>query len=201
VTYFAVATSSAGSATSLSALLTVNPAPPTIATPPASQSVPLGGSATLSVVASGTAPFAYQWRKNGMPMATASTSSLSLTNVQATDGGSYDVVVDNPANAPASSAPAALVVGTTPVAPGILTSPVAQTVPSGASATFTVVATSTNPLAYQWRKSGVPLSDGAGVSGASTATLVLSGVGPAQIGSYDVVVSNGTLPNASRAPA
>ncbi len=38
----------------------------TISTQPASQTVAAGQSATFSVVATGTAPMTYQWRKNGV---------------------------------------------------------------------------------------------------------------------------------------
>lgn len=44
------------------------PTAPTITTHPLSQSVALGGSVTFSVTTSGTAPFTYQWRKNGQPI-------------------------------------------------------------------------------------------------------------------------------------
>ncbi len=65
-TFSVVVTNSVGSATSANATLTVNAATaPTITTQPASQSVTAGATATFSVGASGTAPFTYQWRKNG----------------------------------------------------------------------------------------------------------------------------------------
>ncbi|MHB8610744.1 MAG: choice-of-anchor D domain-containing protein, partial [Candidatus Acidiferrales bacterium] len=38
---------------------------PTITTPPANQTVTAGQTATFTVVAAGTAPFSYQWQKNG----------------------------------------------------------------------------------------------------------------------------------------
>jgi hypothetical protein len=49
---------------------------------------------------------------------------------------------------------------------------------------FTVVATGTPPLNYQWRKDGQPLT------GQTSATLTLANVQPSQAGSYTVVVSN-----------
>src|SRR5256885_14133591 len=45
-----------------------------------------------------------------------------------------------------------------PVAPSITTQPASQTVTAGQMATFTVVATGTAPLSYQWRKSGTAIS-------------------------------------------
>jgi hypothetical protein len=80
------------------------PAAPTITTHPVSQSVALGGSATFSVAASGTTPFTYQWRKNSQPITSATNATLTLTNVQTTDAGSYDVVVTNSLGSATSNA-------------------------------------------------------------------------------------------------
>jgi hypothetical protein len=70
---------------------------PAIATPPAGQVEIAGGSVTFTVTATGSVPLAFQWRCNGRTLAGATTTSLSLTNLQATHAGSYDVVVSNPA--------------------------------------------------------------------------------------------------------
>ena len=66
--YRAVASNSGGSATSNAATLTVNPAPvpPTITQQPAPQTTAVGGSATFSVAATGTAPLYTTWRLNGV---------------------------------------------------------------------------------------------------------------------------------------
>jgi uncharacterized repeat protein (TIGR01451 family) len=52
------------------------------------------------------------------------------------------------------------------------------------SATFTVTATGTAPLSYQWRRGGTPLA------GATGASLTINPTLSASAGSYDVVVSN-----------
>jgi uncharacterized delta-60 repeat protein len=52
------------------------------------------------------------------------------------------------------------------------------------SATFTVTATGTPPLSYQWRK------DGVNVTGATSASLTLSNVQTSQAGNYSVVITN-----------
>ncbi|HYC70709.1 MAG TPA: ExeM/NucH family extracellular endonuclease [Opitutaceae bacterium] len=76
------------------------------------------------------------------------------------------------------------------VAPSITAQPASQTVVAGTTATFTVSAGGTAPLAYQWRKDGADLADGGNVSGAATDTLVVSNVQAGDAGQYDVVVSN-----------
>jgi hypothetical protein len=78
-----------------------------------SVTVAQGGSATFSVTATGTAPLTFQWRRNGTPRSGATASSLTLSSVQPTDAGSYDVVVANAAGSVTSS-PAVLTVQSTP---------------------------------------------------------------------------------------
>lgn len=74
--------------------------------------------------------------------------------------------------------------------PGILVQPANVTVPTGATAKFSV-ATGTNALlAFQWQANGVNLSNGANVSGANTAELTLLNVTLANNGSYSVTVTN-----------
>src|SRR5204863_346835 len=140
--------------------------------------------------ATGTAPLQYQWRKNGTAIggnATATTASLTLAATLLTDSGSYDCVVSNVAGSNISSA-ATLTVN--PVAPAITTQPVAQMVGVGGNASFTVAATGTGPLSYQWRRNGALLNDVGVFAGTHTATLILTNVTDAQTGSYDVVVTN-----------
>jgi len=73
-----------------------------------------GQSATFSVTAAGTAPLAYQWRFNTAPIAGATSSSYTRTNVQSADAGNYSVLVTNQAGS-ASSSDAVLTVKRAPV--------------------------------------------------------------------------------------
>jgi Immunoglobulin I-set domain/Immunoglobulin domain len=70
--------------------------------------------------------------------------------------------------------------------PYIIQQPVNQTNAPGTTATFTVVGMGTG---YQWKKNGV------NIGGATSATLVLSAVGPTDVASYTCVVTgaNGSL--------
>jgi alpha-tubulin suppressor-like RCC1 family protein len=69
-------------------------------------------------------------------------------------------------------------------APTILAQPKNQTVSPGATVTFSVTASGTAPLTYQWSRDGVALAD------ATHASLTLGNVQPAHAGSYTVVVAN-----------
>ena len=70
--------------------------------------------------------------------------------------------------------------------------PAALSLYAGGTATFTIVATGTNTVSYQWRHAGTNLSDGGPFSGTATPSLMISDVSTAEAGSYDVVVSVGT---------
>ena len=177
--YTVVVTNSAGSATSSAATLSVT-TPPSITTQPTSLTVNAGAAATFTVVANGTAPLAYQWKKDGTVLSGATTASYSIAAAQAGDAGSYTVVVTNSAGSATSSAATLSV--TTP--PSITTQPTSLTVNAGAAATFTVVANGTAPLAYQWKK------DGAVLSGATTSAYAIAAAQASDAGSYSVIVSN-----------
>jgi len=59
----------------------------------------------------------------------------------------------------------------------------------GSNVTFTANATGSG-LTYHWAKSGLNLTDGGGISGSATSTLSLTGVQPAQEGTYQLVVTD-----------
>ncbi|MCX8520210.1 MAG: immunoglobulin domain-containing protein, partial [Rhodoferax sp.] len=56
---------------------------PAISTQPAPVSVNAGASASFSVSPSGTAPFSYQWQKNGADIAGATSSSYTTPPISA----------------------------------------------------------------------------------------------------------------------
>ena len=90
--YWVIVTNAYGAVTSSVAVLTV--LDPGIVTAPASKSVLPGQSATFAVVAAGSGPLSYQWRRDGVALAAVTNSWLTLTNLGAAEAGSYfDVVV------------------------------------------------------------------------------------------------------------
>ena len=198
-----VITNVAGSSNSVVVSLTVNPAPiaPSINSQPAGQSAVAGTTVSFTVGATGTAPLGYQWRKNNANLANggnvtgATTATLTLSNLTTNDAASYLVVVTNVAGT-TNSAPATLSVSVPPV---ITAQPAAQGVFVGANVNFTVAATGTQPLGYQWLRNGAPMSDGGNISGSATATLSLTNVQTSNAANYSVTVTNvaGTTNSAS----
>src|SRR5207249_797392 len=186
-TFAVVVSNTAGTVTSTAATLTVNPAPvaPTITTQPVNQTVAAGQTASFTVAATGTAPLSYQWQKNGVNIAGATASSYTTPVTTTSDSGStFAVVVSNTAGTVTSSA-ATLTVNPAPVAPTITTQPVNQTVTAGQTASFTVAATGTAPLSYQWQKNG------ANIGGATSASYTTPATTTADSGSaFPAVVTN-----------
>jgi len=73
----------------------VPPTPPEAPDGPPNQRVVRGGSVTLRINAKGLSPFTYQWRHNGVDIPDATNRTLTLDNVQVSDGGTYTVFISN----------------------------------------------------------------------------------------------------------
>jgi hypothetical protein len=84
-----------------SAYLTANP--PTILAQPQDETINQGLNTSFSVAASSQSPINYQWRFNGADLSGATSSTLTLTNVQTTQAGTYSVRVSNPSGATLST--------------------------------------------------------------------------------------------------
>ncbi|MBI5802424.1 MAG: immunoglobulin domain-containing protein [Verrucomicrobia bacterium] len=194
--YSVVISNPGGTTTSANATLTVL-VPPLI-TPgpngggpdgqPQSLTVVQGQNATFSVNATGTAPLAYQWRFAGVNISGATNTTVTLTNVLASQAGLYSVVISNSGGS-TTSANATL---TVLLPPTIIVQPVSQTLTAGATLNLSVTATGSPTLTYLWRLNGTT------IPGATAATLTLLNVQKSLEGNYTVVVSNpyGTVTSA-----
>jgi subtilase family serine protease len=178
--YAVVITNTFGSVASSNATLTVL-APPVITSQPINQSVPVGSVVTISAVAVGTAPLAYQWTFDTTNLPGATNTTLTLANVQLNQGGAYALLVTNAYGSVASSN---AVINAYGVPPFITTQPANQSVAVGGTATFTVVAGGTPPLSYQWSLNNTNIST------ATNSSLTLANVQSAQAGNYQVKISS-----------
>ncbi len=130
---------------------------PAVIVQPVSETVTAGQNASFSVGASGTAPLGYQWRFNGLNLAGKTGTNLTLNSMTLNSAGNYDVIVSNSVGS-VTSAVVRLTAVVPVVPPVIVIEPVSQSVIVGQSASFSVVASGTQPLGYQWRFGGVNLA-------------------------------------------
>ena len=185
--------------TSIKVSLKIN-LPPTITTQPASQTVCTGSAVSFSVAATGTG-IIYQWKNgtvnliNGGDYAGVNTATLNINPANLSDTSSfYNVVVSGTCLPNDTSIKVSLKINT---APSITTQPIGQTVCTGSSASFSVVATGTG-VVYQWRNGMVNLVNGGNFSGVNTATLTINPANLSDTSSfYNVMISGTCLPNDS----
>jgi hypothetical protein len=153
--YRVVVLSAYGSVTSSVATLTVTNlgVAPSITVQPQSDSIVVGGSASFRVTATGTDPLAYEWFFNGASLG-VTTTRYNILFATTNQAGNYTVVVTN-AYGSVTSAVAVLSFTDTPTGPSVSAiTPAAQTVLLGANTTFSVTATGSAPLVYEWRANG-----------------------------------------------
>jgi uncharacterized repeat protein (TIGR03803 family) len=152
--------------------------PVVIATPPQNQFAFAGSSATFTVGAAGSTPLHYQWQFNGTNIVGATNDSLTISNVQNANTGTYLIVVSNLISVASNSATLSL--GTSPV---ITVQPVSHTVTVNGTATLSVTANGAPPPDYQWMFGGNAV-------GSNSTALSITNFQSTNQGTYNVVVSN-----------
>lgn len=163
---------------------TATPVVPSIKQQPVSQSVGAGQVVSFSVVATGSAPLSYQWRKNGATVNGAVAATYSAPATVEDDGSTFSVAVSNTAGMVESDS-AMLRVLPSAVAPTITSQPTNQSITAGQTATFSVTATGTDPLSYRWQRNG------ADIAGATSARYTTPAATTSDSGAtFAVVVSN-----------
>ena len=166
-------------AISLAALTQVS-GQPVITTQPQSQTNVVSSSVTLSVAATGTPPLFYQWRRQSSNVTGQTNDALVIASLQNSNVGNYTVTITNPQGAVTSAIAFVRIV----LPPSITGQPTNGVGDVGGSATFSVVASGSAPLTYQWRWNTNVLA------GQTNRTLVLTNLQLAHRGQYSVVVSN-----------
>lgn len=176
--YDVVATATCGAATSSAASLTVNTAT-AITTQPANQASCIGGSVTFTVSATGT-DLSYQWQKESVDISGAIAAGYTISSVTAGDAANYSVIVSGPCGTVTSdNAVLSITAGTV-----INSQPVSQTACVGGSAVFSVAASGSGTVTYQWKKNGTV------IPGETSSTLTVSPVAVSDAASYAVAVSS-----------
>lgn len=135
---------------------------PTITAQPVSQTVTEGAGATFLVAATGNGTLSLQWRKDGVDLPGQNASTLTFASATLTDAGSYTAVVTNALNGTSASTTSAAAVLTVDravaIGPTITTQPASQLLRAPDGATFSVAASGTGTLHYQWQKNGADLA-------------------------------------------
>ena len=153
---------------------------PSILEQPQNQTVIVSNDVTFSVTAEGS-DLSYQWRFNDVAINGATDDSLTLTNIQSTDTGDYNVLVSNSAGSVISSNATLAVL----VPPAIIKQPQSQSSLANKNVSLSVTATGTAPLSYFWF-----LAPTTTLPSATNAVLTLTNAQPENSGDYFVVVSN-----------
>lgn len=173
----------AGEAISLPALLTVSPAlAPQIYNMPVFRPVNYGDSLSLYPSISGTSPMTYVWKKDGVVLAGATSSSFYKSNLMGADSGVYTLTATNLGGSTVSAGTSVAV--NPPVAPAIYNMPQAAAQLYGGTLSLSPTVTGSGPLTYEWRKDGVTLP------GATTSYYSRGNLTPADGGAYTLTVTN-----------
>ena len=152
--------------------------PPVITQQPQPIVTASGTNVSFTVGASGTGPFTYQWRKNGVELAGKTNATLDLFDVRIPDSGDYSVLVANAAGAVASAVANLEVYQRV----RILAHPQSRTVNTNTAVSFSVTAEGTGNLRYQWRYFGQDMQ------GQTNQSLNISSVQLDDSGDYSVLV-------------
>jgi len=160
-------------------------AAPTISVQPTSKTTEEGQPTVFSLAASGNPSLTFQWRKGGVAISGATSTSYTISNTQTSDAGTFDCVVTNSQGSVTSDSVTLTVnpfeAGDPPV---ITLQPVGVTTFAEEDVTFTIAATGDPTPTYQWRKNGVA------ISGETDVTLFLAVVSESDEATYSCTVSN-----------
>ena len=170
-TYGAVASEAA----SLNVLL-----PLEITVQPNDTHVAIAATLDMSVVASGSGPYSYQWYYGSKKIDGATESELVITGVARSNSGTYHVKVSNTIEALASRD--AEVIVDEPIS--INFQPLGADIFAGDSATLFVLASGSGPMTFQW------LKDGVAIEGKTANTLFIENAVKADEGFYSVIIAN-----------
>ncbi|MEX0330669.1 MAG: pectinesterase family protein [Puniceicoccaceae bacterium] len=180
--YYVIVSNTYGSDTSATATVTVTngTVAPSITVDPTGAQKLVGENHSFSVVANGTSPLQYDWRKDGESLGAADDSSLQLSNLAFEDAGSYTVVVSNGAGS-VESEPAILEVWSKPA---ISVQPDSVITQPGSEVVLSVTATGFPEPTYKWYRNGGLML------GETASTLTFSSVSVEDVGVYYVDAVN-----------
>ena len=156
---------------------------PTVAVSPLTATQYVGFSVTMNAVVNGQAPVTAQWYKApATPLSGQTNLTLTLTNLTLGNSGDYYLIASNTLGTAQSSNVAVTVIAA--VGPSITQNIASQTVYPHTTVHFTVAATGTPTLSYQWSFNSTP------IAGATNTTLTVNDASSAVTGNYRVTITN-----------
>lgn len=173
--------------------LSIPSSSPHITSQPVGTVAYVGGTVAFSVASIGSPPLSYQWQENGTNLIDAGNISgshartLTLTNINTADAGSYSVIVSNKFGFMISTLADLQVLVSGPF---ITLQPTNQTLSPGAIAILSANVLGNLPLSYQWRANGTNLVDLGNLSGSRTDTLTITNITEANNGIYTLSITN-----------
>lgn len=176
--YTADVTGTCGMLSSNTAALSINSVT-AISAQPTAVTQCAGTTANFSVTGSGQGTLSYQWRKDGVALNGETNASLTIANIATGNAGQYSVIVTAGCGNVTSSNALLTVNSSTAIA----TQPVAATLCAGNTTNFSVTASGTGALSYQWKK------DGSNV-GTNSSSLSVANTQAVDAGTYTVDVSS-----------
>lgn len=157
---------------------------PAILSSPASRVLAPGASTFLQVDAVGQEPLGYQWRRNGVALLHETNATLSLSNLQTSQSGSYSVLVSE-GEKTVTSADANLFVGFKPT---FLVRPQNVTALLGDAVAFSTQVAGTPPFQFTWRRGAQVVTNMQRESPLNI--LAFPSVEAGLVGTYSVTVTN-----------
>jgi hypothetical protein len=174
-----------GTATSLPIALRVLPSKALIVSGPFPISVLAGSQAEFNANVIGSAPLAFHWYKDGSLLAGATSPQLVIPNAQASNAGTYQLLVSNFLGTAISPGATLTVL---PTKPSFVLQPASVEAIAGNSVAFQSLATGTddglNPIRYAW------YFQNKRISGQTGPDFSLTSIAATNQGAYFVVASN-----------
>ena len=157
---------------------------PLITLQPRSLTTNGGATVPLRVFAEGAGTLRYQWRRGGIKIPDAISTSLVLTNVTLNSAGDYAVLVTDDLGSTLSDTARLIVLAR----PFVTQHPVGQNAAAGETVVWSVTATGTLPMNYSWRRNGRVLTNI--MLNSSTCFWAMPNIQITNAGNYQVGITN-----------
>ncbi|MGA2248224.1 MAG: immunoglobulin domain-containing protein [Verrucomicrobiota bacterium] len=183
--YQVIVSNNFGTTTSSPIVMRVVPSEAAVVSGPTSISIAAGAQAVFNASILGSAPLTMQWYKDGALIPGNDSPQLVITNAQAANAGSYQLLVSNLLGTAVSTSATLTVL---PSKPSFVVQPTSQSTCSLGDISFQSLAMGSDdafdPILYHWYFQGneIPAQTGA--------TLSVRAVNPTNEGSYYVMASN-----------